>query len=182
MLSEILAEKDYLPITKMADGSEVTKENWEARRSEMRALLEEYSYGRTPKAAVSVRAECLEEGNYFCAGKCREERMKLTYTTERGEGSFPFQIFTPRAVAQPPIFLHIGFGLAPHRYIPVEEIIDAGYALVVVDYRDMVNDNHHGDYSDGLALHFGTTAERERNEWGKIGMWAFGTSRIVDYL
>lgn len=182
MLAEILAEKDYLPILKMADGSEVTRENWEARRREMLSLLEEYSYGKTPKDAVTVTAECVEVGMYFCAGKCREELMRLTYKTARGEGSFPFQIYTPTGVEHPPIFLHIAFGLAPHRYIPVEEIIDAGYALVVVNYRDMVNDNHHGDYSGGIAAHFGTTVDREKDEWGKIGMWAWGASRVVDYL
>ncbi len=182
MLKELLAERAYLPISVMNDGRVVTRENWEERRKEMLELLCEYSYGFTPDVDVSVSSESLGFGRYTCAGKCTEEFVEITYKTKYGEGRFPIQIYTPQEVHLPPVLLHLGFGEAPHRYIPVEEIIDSGYALVVVDYQKMVNDNHFGDYSDGIARHFGTGEKRRDNEWGKIGMWAWGTSRILDYL
>ncbi len=182
MLKEILKEKDYLPVLKMNDGTQVTRENWQERKNEMRELLEKYSYGHTPATAVKVYGELKNTGNYTCAGKCSEEIIELTYETEYGKGCFPVQIFTPAGIEKPPVILHIAFGLAPHRYIPVEEIIDNEYALVVVDYKDMVNDNLGGDYTDGIAKHFGITNERGDEEWGKIGMWAWGASRIVDYI
>ena len=78
--------------------------------------------------------------------------------------------------------MHLAFRPVPDRYIPVEEITDAGYALVVVVYTDMMNDNHFGDFSGGIAAHFGTDTKREKDEWGKIGMWAYGASRVLDYL
>ncbi|MBQ7118869.1 MAG: hypothetical protein IJO09_01525 [Oscillospiraceae bacterium] len=182
MLKEILLKKAYLPIMEMNDGSAVTRDSWELRRKEMRELLEKYSYGKTPDVSVTVTGQLKENGKYTCAGKCTEERIELTYTTQYGKGSFPVQIFTPCKVKNPPVFLHIAFGLAPHRYIPVESIIDSGYALVVVDYCDMVNDNLFGDFSDGVASHFGTGEKRGDEEWGKIGMWAWGASRVLDYL
>ena len=166
----------------MNDGAEVTKDSFALRRVEMLEALRKYSYGRTPSIDVSVRVRDKENVRYDCAGKCTHERMTLVYETELGEGSFPIQIFTPKAVTKPPVFLNLAFGLAPDWYIPLEEIIDAGYALVVVDYRDMVNDNHYGDFSDGIAAHFGTSTKRSPDEWGKIGMWAWGASRIMDYL
>ncbi len=182
MISNELSKRGYLPILKMNNGDPVTNECWQKRRAQMRELLEKYSYGRTPSVSVNVSARDLENVRYDFAGKCTHERLTLVYQTENGEGSFPIQIFTPKSVTRPPVFLHIAFSLAPHWYIPVEEIIDAGYALVVVDYRDMVNDNHYGDFSDGIASHFGTTNDRKSDEWGKIGMWAWGASRIMDYL
>jgi len=182
MLRELLAEKNYLPIDIMDDGSAVTRENWEQRRMEMLRLLMEYSYGYTPDVPVSVTGESRGFGIYACAGKCTEELVDVIYETAHGKGRIPIQIFTPVSIEYPPVLLHVAFGEAPHRYIPVEEIIDRGYALVVVDYRNMVNDNYFGDYSDGIAAHFGTTKDRKDNEWGKIGMWAWGTSRILDYL
>ena len=148
----------------------------------MLQLLEEYSYGHTPNVSVSVTGESHGFGLYACAGKCTEELLDVIYETAYGKGKIPIQIFTPVSFEHPPVLLHIGFGNAPHRYIPVEEIIDRGYALVVVDYRNMVNDNYFGDYSDGIAAHFGTSKERKDDEWGKIGMWAWGASRILDYL
>ena len=181
-LNDFLEKKGYLPILKMNDGTPVTRDNWVKRREEMLALLSEYSYGYTPRVQVSVRARDIEFMRYDFAGKCTHERLTLVYTTEHGEGSFPIQIFTPVGVERPPVILNIAFSLAPHWYIPVEDVIDSGYTLVVVDYRDMVNDNHYGDFSDGVALHFGTATPRKCNEWGKIGMWAWGTSRIMDYL
>ncbi len=75
MLKKILAERDYLPILKMNDGSEVTSENWEERRKELRELLEKYSYGHTPDVEVKVTGELIEEGLYHCAGKCIEENI-----------------------------------------------------------------------------------------------------------
>ena len=58
-----LAEKEYLPILTMNDGSAVTSENWRARRAELKALLERYSYGRTPDEPISVKGEVVREGN-----------------------------------------------------------------------------------------------------------------------
>ena len=181
-LYEILKNKDYLPILTMNDGSPVTKETWAKRRREMIDLLSEYSYGYTPNVEVSVSARDRETVRYDFAGKCTHERLSLVYETKHGSGSFPIQIFTPTSVSHPPVIINIAFNLAPDWYIPVEEVIDSGYALVVVDYRDMVNDNHYGDFSDGIATHFGTANVRQGNEWGKIGMWAWGTSRVLDYL
>lgn len=181
-VKKALEEKDYLPILKMNDGTSVTKETWEKRRAEMRELLERYSFGRTPDIEVRVKAKNITFERYDFAGKCTNERLTLVYEGNDRIGEFPIQIFTPTSVERPPVFLHIGFGLAPHWYIPVEEIIDSGYALVVVDYRDMVNDNLYGDFSGGIADFFGTTSDRSCDEWGKIGMWAWGTSRIMDYL
>lgn len=182
VLNEILKEKDYLPVDKMNDGSEATAANWQERRREMLELLMEHSYGYTPSVEVSVSGVSRGFGRYTCAGKCTEELVDVVYKTARGEGVIPIQIFTPTATEMPPVMLHIAFGEAPHRYIPVEEIVERGYALVVVDYQKMVNDNLHGDYTDGIAAHFGTAKERTATEWGKIGMWAWGASRILDYL
>ena len=182
MLGEILKERNYPSVIKMNDGSIATSDTWDERRKEMRELLEKYSYGHTPAVDVEVSGSIKGYGRYNCAGKCTEEFIDVIYKTKYGEGVIPIQLFTPTGIEKPPVMLHISFGDAPHRYVPVEEIIDSKYALVVVDYQKMVNDNHHGDYSDGIAAHFGTSDKRGDEEWGKIGMWAWGTSRVLDYL
>ena len=185
MLKERLEEKAYLPILRMTNGEHVTEENWYTRRREMLALLERYSYGKTLTSPIRVWDEPVGEINYIAyAGKVIEQRVNICFETE-GEKKpfkFPVDIFIPKSVEKPPVILHIAFRPVPDRYIPVEEITDAGYALIVVLYEDMVNDAHFGDYSDGLAKYFGTDNPRKKNEWGKIGMWAYGTSRVMDYL
>jgi len=182
MLTEILRERDYLPILRMGDGTAVTREMWPARRAEMRALLEKYSYGHTPDVKFCVRGERQSVNERACAGKVREERVMLTVETERGSLSFPVEFHVPRTPERPPVFLHLAFRPTPDRYIPVEEITDAGYALAVVVYTDMMIDSPHGEFSGGIASLFAAGSERTPEEWGKIGMWAWGASRVLDYI
>src|SRR5699024_8714502 len=67
-------------------------------------------------------------------------------------------------------------------YSPIEEIIDNGFGIALIYYKDIVNDNLHGDYSDGLAKLYVDENKRDPHEWGKIGMWAYAGSRAMDYL
>ncbi|MBE6952271.1 MAG: acetylxylan esterase [Ruminococcaceae bacterium] len=182
MLKEVLASKAYLPILETTDGLSVTPQTWPQRRQELKELLETYSYGKTPDLPVRVWGETVAWDANAYAGKVRQEKLKISMETERGLFSFPIELFVPQSVQRPPVFLHLAFRPVPDRYIPVEEITDAGYALVVLVYKDLVNDNPHGDFTDGLAAYFGTTADRSPVEWGKIGMWAYGASRVMDYI
>lgn len=189
MLDEILKERDLLPILTMNDGRPVTRENWGERRAEMLAALEKYSYGHTPPAPRRVWGEVLEEPASFrrCyGGKVRQERIRLHIETEYGVCTFPFVLAIPQRVERPPVLLNITFfRQLPGVSLPVEEITDAGFALAAVCHHDMVNDRNfpsYADFSDGIAAHFGTPVARAPEEWGKIGMWAYGASRILDYL
>lgn len=182
MLKEILEKRDLLPITKFFDGTDVTRETWEARREEMRHRLEVYSYGHTPECKTEVHGTVTNSDINAYAGKVLEEHVDITVTTENGAFTFPISIYVPHKVKKPPVFLHLAFRPVPDRYIPVEEITDSGYALAVVVYKDMVNDRCSGDFSDGIAKYFGTPEKRNAGEWGKIGMWAWGASRVLDYL
>ena len=180
-LDEIIKERKHINVLEGVDGKCATAEGWESHRDYLRTLLERYSYGKTPKRPTRVTSEVLSVDDIAYAGKVREERVKITLTDENGDFSFEGSLYYPKRFEKPPVFLHIAFRPVPDRYIPVEEITDAGYALFVVVYTDIVNDNHYGDFSDGLAKHFGV-GEREPEEWGKIGMWAYGVSTVVDYL
>ena len=149
----------------------------------MQEALELYSYGGTLPAPDHIWGEVLADDPVAYAGKVREQALCISFETEQGIFSFPAWLCVPTAVEKPPVFLHIAFRRdLPDRYMPVEEIIDAGYAVAVVCYKDLVNDNLSGDCSDGLAAYFRTTADRTPDEWGKIGMWAYGASRFMDYL
>ncbi len=183
MLNELLTERDLLPILKMDDGRAVTRDQWPARRAELRRALETWSYGVTPAASASVQGEIVKEDNIAYAGKVLEQRIVLTFDTPAGPFKLPFALFVPQLCEKPPVFLHLAFRRdLPDRYVPVEEITDAGFALAVVCYLDIVNDGLRGNYSDGLALAFDTDCAREKTAWGKIGMWAYGASRVLDYL
>ena len=183
MLKKTLQERDLLPILKMQDGRQVTPRLWQERRAEMIKLLETYSYGITPPAPEYVRGEVVREYARCCAGKAFEQEINITFPTPGGEFTFPLVLMRPLKVEKPPVFLYISFSGKHNNYIPVEEIIDNGYAFATFCYLDVVNDKLFGNFSDGLAKMYNVTAEnRTPTTWGKIGMWAYAASRALDYL
>ncbi|MCC5927884.1 MAG: acetylxylan esterase [Cyclobacteriaceae bacterium] len=66
---------------------------------------------------------------------------------------------------------------------PVEKIIDRGYALITAYYGDLDPDMYHA-YEQGIyqmAYKDGQTHPAP-DEWGSLAVWAWGLSRIMDYL
>ncbi len=182
MVKELLKERDLLPILKMNDGLEVTPELWRSRRAEMLEALQKYSYGYTPEVlSPGVGKVVMEDAKGF-AGRALDQRIEVSFDTPSGKFTVPVWLVVPHNVEKPPVMLHLFFNNFIQPTLPVEEIIENGFALAVVNYEDIVNDHRHGDYSDGLAKAFGTDNPRKPDEWGKIGMWAYALSRVLDYL
>jgi hypothetical protein len=78
------------------------------------------------------------------------------------------------------VFVYLNFRPEiPDRYLPVEEIIDNGFAVFAVCYNDVTTDN--GDFSNGLAGLF-QVGERKCEDSGKLMYWAYMASQMMDYL
>jgi hypothetical protein len=74
-------------------------------------------------------------------------------------------------------------GLSAKRW-PVEMILDRGYGVVTLYYGDVEPDHKEG-WKDGVRAHInkdedGNTLEVEA--WSAISAWAWGLSRVLDYL
>ena len=156
---------------------------WEKRKKELLQILEENVYGKTPPPPSYVGSELLEHQESALAGNAVMEKRELSFMTPKGIFSFPFYLLIPNGMKKPPVLLYLSF----HRdiwspYLPLEEITDQGFAVAFFCYHDAVPDTCDGQYDQGLAEKFLHGGPRYSGEWGKIGMWAYAASRVMDIL
>ena len=194
MIREELAARNLPELFRMRDGSTVTAENWPARRAELLDLLSSEEYGYTPEAPESVRVTVEKRDDKAFEGKAFQETIRVAFDTPNGEFSFPFELVVPYSDKKVPLFVQINFRPeVPDKYQPTEEILDNGFAIASFWYLDVTSDDAmDGDYDpeadehrfrnwfrDGIAWMY---PRDEATGWGKIGMWAFAASRVLDAL
>ena len=180
-IKDELKKRNLPEILLMNDGSPVTEKNWAQRKKELLEILSENLFGYTPPKPEKV--EGIEgKANRFkhFGGKAVTETRLISFDTPKGEYSFPVEITLPTGVGKPPVILYLSFG--PSYPFSEEEIIDRGFGVVTVNYKDITPDTVFGDFKDGLAGMFIGERDRELSEWGLVGIWAYGASRIMDYL
>ena len=182
MIQTLLDERRLPALLKFADGRVVTRENFPERRKEILSILDREVYGTTPDAPTEVRVVSREKASKkkyaSCAGKASCYDLSLAFDTDKGEFTFPAVEVVPKSDERLPVFVFLNFRPeVPDRYYPAEEIVDAKCAVVRICYKDITDDADDG-FSSGLASMY----DREKYTWGKIRMWAFAASRVMDYL
>ena len=161
------------------NGNKVSSpEDWQKRRKELIDILGREEYGFMPPAPEKVSGKVIKSVKKCCSGHAVLEKIEISFDTPKGEFTFPINFFAPVKKEKSPLILLLNFNPAPYeKYYPAEEIIDNGFALASLNYEDITTDD--GDFDNGIAKMF----DREENTgWGKISMWAYGASRVLDYL
>lgn len=171
-------EKRRLP--SLLDGN-TTAETWPERRKQLIEILarEEYGFSPEPPAYVTAETTLLEERAW--AGKAEHREIALKFPTPKGEFSFPVDLILPYSEKKLPLIIYLSFTRYPiGRYGPIEEIIDNGYAMATFSYKD-VTDDADDNFSSGLAAMY-DRSDDDGTMWGKISMWAWAASRVMDYV
>lgn len=186
---DALENRALPPLLRFRDGTTVTPDTWESRRQELLHMLEDEVYGRTPTAPASVRAELLSRDDAAFAGKAVLQEIRVSFDTPSGVFAFPFSLVIPKSSRPVPAFLLINFFYTlPNRYCPAEELIDNGYAVAQLFYEDVTVDNARTEstvadgsrcFGDRLAACY---PRDPQTGCGKIGLWAFAASRVMDVL
>lgn len=154
---------------------------WQRRRAEIIELLSREIYGFSPPPPKKVTSAMQQSDDTAFAGKAVHSVIDLGFSTPKGEFSFPVNLIIPKSSSPVPLFLHITFRPdIPDKYFPIEEIIDDGYATASFCYTDVVPDTD-DDFVEGMAGMF-SNGKHAPDEWGKISMWAWAASRVMDYL
>ena len=142
-------------------------------------LLQSEIYGKIPsKPEVSAVERARDRS--FCAGKADLVTLDFTVKADFGEYTFPVYYTCPKKAEPVPAFIHINFrDLIPDRYQPTEELVDLGYATLTFCYKDVTSDD--GDFSNGLAGVMYRDGKQTDDGCGKIMMWAWCASAVLDY-
>ncbi len=150
-------------------------------RSEMLEILQSEVYGYIPRKPDLIEFEVKTDiVKNFCAGKAHLNKIIAHCKIDGDDFSFPFYATLPTAAGKHPFFVHINFRDAvPDRYMPSEELIDAGFAVFSFCYEDVTHDN--ADFSDGLAGILYKNEKRPSSGAGKIAMWAWAAHRVMDH-
>jgi hypothetical protein len=149
-------------------------------REEMLELLQQEEYGYLPSPPDAMTWESRTVLPNFCAGKATLQTLSLTVTVKGSTFTFPVYLAVPTASGPHPFFLHINFRDAvPDRYMPSEELIDHGFAVLSFCYIDVTSDD--GDFTNGLSALFYPDGKRGATDAGKIALWAWAAQRVMDY-
>lgn len=150
-------------------------------REEMLEILQREEYGYLPEKPESISFQVEEDViPKFCAGNAVCNKITANCIINGKEFSFPFYATLPTEGKNYPFFIHINFRPDnPDRYMPTEEIIDNGFAVFSLWYKDITSDGD--DFTDGLAGVLFEDGVRTDTDSGKIAMWAWAAQRVMDY-
>jgi len=176
--NELLKQRKLPPVW------DETDTDWETRRSEIKELLQREVYGYLPEQPEELSFQELPPERFYervCAGKAPLQKIQIRGKVNGNAFSFPMFSLVPHGGKHLPFFVLLNFRPSIDRYfpIPIEEIIDNGFALFILNYQDAAPDD--SDFGTGLGGPILNGRKRASCEPGKIAMWAWAASRVMDY-
>jgi hypothetical protein len=180
------------------DGTLVTdRGSWERkRRGETLELFQRYVYGRSPAKPAGVRFEVIASDPGAMEGRATLRRVRIVSEDGGKSFGFPAAVFVPnQARGRVPAFVLINnrpeSSADPTRrqnegFWPAEEIIGRGFATAVFQTGDVDPDRKdEASRAAGVRGQWPVGGGKEDgggDSWATIGAWAWGASRVLDYL
>ena len=158
-------------------------DEWKSIREQYKQFFCENVYGLPLPQPTSLHFEVSDPDQpRFCAGLGITYPVTAHATLCGTEVSFPFRVCLPKGDQPVPFFVLSNFyGELSNWYFPIEEIIDRGFGVIYAYYKDVTSDD--GDFTNGIskAIYPMGSENRAKNSSGKIQMWAWANSRMLDY-
>lgn len=187
----------------MADGTAVTTpEQFEARKEEILRLFERHVYGPLPRDGFAASFEVVEEGDAL-NGSALRRQVRITVTTEKGSSDALMLLYIPKQERPAPVVMGLNFQgnptvLEDKAILPscacdtsdgkweekrgscacrwnIAQCVARGYAVATVYSADFAPDRKERFRNRVIGLF-------DEPEFKAVGAWAFGISRMADYL
>ena len=183
----------------------VNKEQWEeVRRQEIIKLFEDNEYGIMPDATIKSSYRIVEESDNALGGKAIRRQVEITFSNNGQTRQMLVLLYMPKDVKKCPVFVSPNFqGNATTTTDPYviesqfstneranqtsrwsyDHIINSGYAVATFHYFDVYPDKDN-DVIESIYPLFGINSndDLQENSGKAIAAWAWGCSRVQDYL
>ncbi len=170
-----------------------TAEAWrQTRRPEVLELFRTHVYGRAPVGRPdSLKFETVETIKDMVNGAATGKRVNISYRGPGGEGTIHLVLIVPNRVKPAPCFVLIcnrdANNIDPKRidkstFWPAEQIVARGYATAAFVTADVDPDTADGFHNGVHGIFDPPGVKRPPDAWGTIAAWAWGASRVLDYL
>lgn len=178
--SEELIRRKLPDVLEFSDKRRADCSNWQERKKEIAEILQHNYCGYEPPINPHVKGIVTREDNRTAfAGKALYQKIDIQCELSMGSFTFPCHFAKPKKIANPPVFLYISFSDSfVDELLPVEEILDNGFAVASFYYQNVAPDTD-DNFMNGIALSYG---RNPFDAWGKVRMWGWGASRVLDYL
>ena len=189
----------------LQDGRPVRDANtwFKERRPEILRLYTTQVFGRVPASAPKMTYEVVETDPAAMEGRAVRKLVAVHFGNKPDGPVVHLHVYLPaKATAPVPVLLHLVFfgnppipGAPPppappagparrfNEAGPIADILARGYGYATFRYTELQPDSPNTFQSGviGLALAPGET-KPAADEWGTIGAWAWGASRVLDYF
>jgi hypothetical protein len=145
-------------------------------------LFRAHVYGRAPiDKPPGLNFKVLDEDASELDGRATRRLVEISFDTPHaGRFKFPVQVYFPNSARQPvPAVVLLQFEGLTDPVTPF--VMDRGFALAILDRRGLAADDKDA-YRDGIINAFSGPGPLSPDAWRAIAAWAWGASRVVDYL
>lgn len=167
------------------------KSEWEkVRRPEILTVFENNVYGQMPKTYDSIQFSTVNEKADAMQGKARLKEVLIKVFKNDTSVKINVVLFLPVNLKQKaPVFLLINnrdknntdaARTTKSDFWPAEMVIDSGYAIAAFHISDVAPDYKDSFQNGALQLYLDQL--QADNGMKAIGAWAWGASRVMDYL
>jgi hypothetical protein len=167
-----------------------------AHREDVVRLFREKEYGVRPvERPADLRFETAPDRLVF-GGNGVHRKVTISATGPRGPFSFVANAYLPRGAKKAPGFLYIFIGqrVSGEKFqedsenpvawsFPVTSVLARGYAAISFNNFQVALDDRKKCFETGVFKAWGPSeAERKPTDWAAIDAWAWGASRVMDWI
>ena len=174
------------------------------RRPELLKLYNTDIYGAVPAGAPKATYQVVETDTHALGGLAVHKRVLIQFGNTTNAPVVPVNLYLPANATGPvPVLLHMVFAANPPvpaattnaaspgparpagfgEAGPITNILARGYGYATFRYTDVQPDSADTFHSGVISLTLAPGQARPApEEWGTISAWAWGASRVLDYL